>query len=306
MSESTLDIQDRKQSLELLNKVIQRTEFGIRAVSIMYDEHSDDQFAKDNIYRLKDNIFYRLQLILIQYRILIQEFYRNEHKLNELNKKEPGALLLQNYNPHLHSTILDITSVFDSIIFQMVSVFDYFSHYISYIILKNKQNTLYWTKLAKASYGKDNEISKLQIKEVIKSADNKFVGRLYDYRSNLIHNKLDSPVSVVSIPIGEKGQVILKTSISKNLQKKFKSYFNDPTIKNITVLYFTEFLIKETSTIIESILLGLVIEIKSQSHYNQNLASRKKLMLGYADPETKTFMRISDKFWNDYLNGKTQ
>ena len=44
------------------------------------------------LYRLKDNIFYRLQLILIQYRILIQEFYRNEHYLNELNEKESGAL----------------------------------------------------------------------------------------------------------------------------------------------------------------------------------------------------------------------
>ena len=306
MSESTLDIQDRQQSFDLLNKVVKRAEFGIRAVSIMYDEHSDDQFAKDNIYRLKDNIFYRLQLILIQYRILIQEFYRNEHYLNELNEKEPGALFSQGFNPHLHSTTLDITSVFDGIIFQIVSVFDYFSHYISYVILKNKQNTLYWTKLAKASYGKDNEISKLQIKEVIKTADNKFIGRLYDYRSNLIHNKLDSPISIVSIPMGEKGQVVLKTSISNDLQKKFKSYFNDSTIKNITVLYFTEFLINETSTIIESVLSGLVVEIKSQSHYSQNLASRKKLMIGHLDPETKTFMRISDKFWSDYLNNKVE
>jgi len=306
MSERTLDIQDRQQSFDLLNKIVKRVEFGIRAVSIMYDEHSDDQFAKDNIYRLKDNIFYRMQLILVQYRILIQEFYRNEHILNEFNKKKPGSLLLEGFNPHLYSTTLDITSVFDSIIFQMVSVFDYFSHYISYVILKNKQNTLYWTKLAKASYGKDNEISKLQINEVIKSVDNKFVGRLYDYRSNLIHNKLDSPISIVSIPMGEKERVELKISISNELQKKFKSYFYDPTIKNITVLYFTEFLIKETSTIIESILSGLVVEIKSQSHYDQNLTSGRKLMMGYANPDSKTYMRLSDKLWIDYLKDKIE
>lgn len=304
MPEATLDIQDRQQSLDTLNKLIIRTELGLRAVSIMYDEHSDDQFAKDNIYRLKDNIFYRLRLILIQYRILLQEFYKDEHYLNELNEKEPAALFTNGFNPHVHSTTLDIASVFDGIIFQMVSVFDYFSHYISYIILKNKQNTLYWTKLAKASYGKDNEISKLEIKEIIKSADNKFVGRLYDYRSNLIHNKLDSPISIINIPMGNTGRVVLKISISEILQKKFKSYFSDTNIKNITVIYFTDFLMKETLNTIELILSGLVSEIKAQSHYSQNLASKTKLMLGYADPNSKSFMTISDKFWDDYLNKK--
>ena len=303
MSETTLDIKDRQQSLETLNKLIQRAEFGIRAVSIMYDEHSDDQFAKDNIYRLKDNIIYRLSLILVQYRILLQEFYKHEHCLNELNEKEPGALLFNQHIPEIHHATLDITSVFDGIIFQMVSVFDYFSHYISYVVLKNKQDTLYWTKLAKASYGKDNVISKLAIKEIIKTVDNKFVARLYDYRSNLIHNKIDKPIFVATIPTG-KGKIILKTSISRNLQKKFKSYFDDLEIKNITVVYFSDFLLRETSNTIETILGGLVSEIKSQSHYSQNLASRKKLMLGCIDSDNRTFMTLSDSMWRDYLNDK--
>ncbi len=64
MAETTLDIQDRQQSLDTLNELIQRAELGIRAVSVMYNEHSDDQFTIDNIFRLKDNIFYRVVINL--------------------------------------------------------------------------------------------------------------------------------------------------------------------------------------------------------------------------------------------------
>ena len=81
-------------------------------------------------------------------------------------------------NPHFEFIEMEMSAVFDGIIFHLSSVFDYLSHITCYICKKDKSNTVYWTKLAKAARGKDNEIACLPITRVIDKLDREFITHL--------------------------------------------------------------------------------------------------------------------------------
>jgi len=187
--EIIINSENQRDKFDIIKKKILRTELGMRAIAVMYNEHYYDLVSSRNIYRLKDNVFYRLETSLAQYELFTNEISRFNYVMSERTKQESEFCFDQfKLMPYTSKMNLMTSSIFDSIIFHSVSIFDYLSHYISYIISPNKCNTLYWTKLAKSAYGKDNYISKRPIKEVIKQVDDYLVKKLYDYRSDLIHN----------------------------------------------------------------------------------------------------------------------
>jgi hypothetical protein len=127
-----------------------------------------------------------------QYLIFLRELGLSERYLQDLHKNDPKLFnAFPMGNPYFDKVELELSSVFDSIIFQLSSVFDYMSHTLCYICKTNKSDTLYWTKLASSVRDKNNEFSKLDIAKVIDSMDREFIGKLYDYRSRLLHNKRD-------------------------------------------------------------------------------------------------------------------
>jgi len=60
-------------------------------------------------------------------------------------------------NPYFDIVKRDIPALFDSIVFNLTS-FDYLSHIICYICQTNKQDSVYWTRLANSGRGQNNYI----------------------------------------------------------------------------------------------------------------------------------------------------
>lgn len=298
------DVEDRQVDYDLINKQLWRSELGIRSICVMYDEHSKDKDSNKNIFTLKDNIEYRLFSAAHQYLILLRELEQGEHYLTELKKKEPH-ITYPFGNPHNDKVELEISSIFDSIIFHLSSVFDYISHFICYICHKNKSNTFYWTSLANSARGNGNEISQLEIKSRIISVDRKFIAKLYDYRSRLIHNKRDKHIFMATVDLHSKHKIKLVASKLANKHFELDSHLNED--EQATIVFMASQIIKTTFDMIEELLDGLYFEIKKTSVFWENRRVKPKegsLNLLMYDPKTRTANPVSESLWEEYKNKK--
>jgi hypothetical protein len=74
--QTIIDIDNRQVDYEFILKETFRMELGIRAIAIMYDDHSNDKKSYENILILKDNIKYRLFSASYQYLIIsVPDFF---------------------------------------------------------------------------------------------------------------------------------------------------------------------------------------------------------------------------------------
>jgi hypothetical protein len=301
------NIEDRETDYKQITEDVWRTELGVRSICVMYDDHSADKNSKDNIFLLKDNIQYRLFSAAHQYLIFLRELSISERYLQDLHKKDPklfNAFPLG--NPYFDKVELELSSVFDSIIFQLSSVFDYLSHTLCYMIKKNKSDTLYWTKLASSARDKNNDLYKLDIAKLIDEIDREFVGRLYDYRSRLLHNKRDQHRFMTTVQLST-FNFNLKILASDTSLKHFKVIRKEVPEGDITLTYLSSWLLKEGFDYIEKLLDGLREEILKTSVFYQNVRKPKAdngFMIVMHDKETNTVKPTSDGLWKQYKDRK--
>ncbi|RZS93242.1 hypothetical protein [Aquimarina brevivitae] len=307
MEDKILNIDDRQADFKEIDRQSWRAEKGIRSICVMYDDHSSDKNSKENIFLLKDNVHYRIFSLKHQYLIFLRELNYAEHYLQELHQKDPKKFnAFPMGNPYFEKVDLEISSVFDNIIFQLSSVFDYLSHLICYICLTNKSKTLYWTKLASSAHGKNNEFSNLEIGKVIAELDKKIAGKLYDYRSRLLHNKKDQHIFNTSVKLVD-FRFDLKILASDLAIKHFKVIREEYPDEKITLAFLSSWLIKKCFIDIESILDALRLEILKNSYFHQNLTNPKVkngLMFLSVDPKTNFAKPVSDGLWEQYKNKK--
>ncbi len=227
---------------------------------------------------LKNSIEYRLFSTAHQYLIFLRELGAFGGYLQELHKNNPQLLnAFPLDNPYFDKVERELSSVFDSIIFHLSSVFDYLSHFLCYICKRNKSDALYWTKLALSVEDKNNEFYKLRIAKIIDDIDREFVGRLYDYRSRLLHNKRDRHQFMTSIELPT-FDFDLKILASETAIKHFKIIRETVPKDDITLVYVSSWLLKKELTTIEKILDGLRDEILKNSVFYENIRKPKSKM----------------------------
>lgn len=309
MKGKIINIEHRGADYEAINKLSYRAELGIRAICVMYDDHSLDRNSNKNAFLHKDNIHYRLFSLTHQYLVFLRELSNSEHYLKQLHTQDPKKFFAYPLgNPYFDKVELELSSVFDNIVFQVSSVFDYLSHLICYICKTDKTRTVYWTRLASSAHGDTNEFSLLKIKNVIKEVDKIFVGRLYDYRSRLLHNKRDKHIFTTSVNFSnlEFNVKVLSSDIALSNFKLIRTIY--PT-ESITLTFLSSWLIKQSFIEIEKLLDALREEILKDSNFEQNLNSPKSAIgfMGiYMDPETKFAKPVSDMLWKQYKEGKQE
>lgn len=303
LDKKLLNIEDRLADYKDLNKKGWRLEHGIRSICVMYDDHSSDKKSKENIFILKENVHYRVFSLVHHYLMFLRELNNAEGHLQELYQKEPRLLnAFPISNPHFEQVELEISSVFDSIVFQLSSLFDYISHLICYICKTDKSKSLYWTKLALSAYGKNNEFTHLTIRKTITEIDSHFVGRLYDYRSRLLHKKKDQHIFKASVKLND-FNFDLKILASDTAIKYFKTIRKEYPMERITLTFLTSWLIKKSFINIEKILDALREEILKKSNFHQNLQrpkSKNGIMFLSVDPKTNLAKPVSDDLWKQF------
>lgn len=304
-----LDIADRQKEFDWIHAEIQKLDKGLRAVCIMYDEHSNDKNSKENIHRLRESINYRLEAAKYQYKLLLQEHFRIEAQFAKATEKDFNAIRnIFMGNPYFHYAEMEMSSIFDSIIFHLSSVFDYLSHIICYICKKkDKANTVYWTKLAKAARGKENELNAIPIAGIIDRVDREFVAHLYDYRSRLLHNKRDQ--HEFDGKQSRDNRHWIHIHVSQTAVGHFKIIKQLYPDSSFSLTYFSSWLVKHSTKVIGELFTQLVIEIKKDSYWGNNLYRPKEgdnaLIMVSVDPVTNVARPVSDSMWEEYLNAVT-
>ena len=304
-----LDIENREKDYNEIYSETFRAEVGIRAIGLIYHDHSNDQNSEENVFRLKDNIEYRLFSASHQYLLLLKELGAAELYLQNIYNKNPHFINPNTFpfgNRYFDKVERELSSIFDSIIFHLSSVFDYLSHAICYMYFNNKENTLYWTKLSKKVRG--DLKGKFQFCKVLDEVDRKFVGRLYDYRSRLLHNKRDKHNFSSNMNLDDLS-FQLKIAASKEVLKHFKMVEENKSSEKqeITLAYLSSWLIKQSFYEIEIILDAIKIDLENNSRFQQNLMKPKGnngFMLITMNPETRFAEPMSNGIWMEYKNKK--
>ena len=165
----------------------------------------------------------------------------------------------------------------------------------------NKQDTLYWTKLAKKVRGDFKD--KFNFSSNLDEIDRRFVGRLYNYRSRLLHNKRDKHRFDTLISLND-FSFQLKLACSAECLKQFSIVNNENTgNKIVTLSYLSSWLIKRTFFEIEALLDSIKPDLEKNSNFYENTFSsnaKTGLTSVTINPETKLAEPSSNGFWRQY------
>lgn len=275
----------------------------------MYDDHSNDKHSNEKIFPLKDNVHYRLFSLIHQYLIFLRELGTAERHLENLHKEDPQ--LLTRFilgNPHFEKVELELSSVFDSLVFQLSSTYDYISHLTCYICKSDKTKSLDWDSLASACNGKGNDFTELKIKNTIKTINSEFAQNLFNYRSRLIHRLKDQHTFNGTVNLST-SKFDLKIRTSEVAVRHFKAIRKEYPTEQFTVAFLCSWLVRRTFVDIETILDGLRNEILATSNFYANIAKPKRengLMHANMNPVTKMLEPTSEGLWKMYKGMKTE
>jgi hypothetical protein len=306
MSKTYIDITDRKADFDNLINTISWIEKGLRTIAVMYDEHSSDKNSKENIFRLKDNLHYRFRSTIHMYKLLLEELYTSERFLSKVEKERLTGNNDFGAVGYMDIVEQEVSAVFDSVVFNIMSIFDYLSHFICYIINKQKSITSKWSSLANEIKDPQKEIYNLKVAPIIRDTHISLVDKINTYRSILIHDKREKHNYNLSYD-AINGAYTVKLFITKPEIKKFKIIFNTHASDSaFTLPYLASWLIKKSALMINDILLALVEDIKAKTNLYQNINGAKgannALMLDY-NPATNVAQPLSERFLKEYKNG---
>ena len=162
-------------------------------------------------YLFRDNILRRLSAALYHYDILAKLNISGVPTLYDPRKSPPDG-----FHVGLHQSY-----VFDSIIFHLISGFDYFASFVKYFSYGHKDDRReLWSKLIKRMHTID-KLNQSALALELKAINKEFVQILVDYRAKLIHNESDFPKFLQKTKIFN-GETFIYVTAPKSLHKKFK------------------------------------------------------------------------------------
>lgn len=190
------DIEDIDAAFARLNEIGTRLQEGIRAAGVLHVNTVAggdwEQASKSPTWDYRDSAMYRLKSIRHHLRFLVSLRVSVNRRINEKNPLDQFAERDKTRELREHWAG-ERSALFDSFVFQISSLFDYLA-YLSYSIYGNNRHiaSLTWPGVAKAARDqKGNKISQTSVGREIVRLDKEWVARLYDYRSELIHRRMD-------------------------------------------------------------------------------------------------------------------
>ncbi|MDP3945234.1 MAG: hypothetical protein Q8Q51_05015 [Lutibacter sp.] len=246
------NIVDLKLEMKNVLKDFQLIDNNMIAIGMDYKHYLVSNFNDVKIYEFRDNILYRLRATKLHINILVNFLNSLDQELTNIYSQENGQINMQ---IHFENRKSDISSLFDSVIFHIISAFDYASNLVGYLSLKNQQKVK-WTKLAKSVRDQQNELSRTNFSKLIDDLDRTFIGRLYDHRSYLIHIGNDSGKSSLSIELIN-GKVETKIISSSTFNKNFSELRELGKDNDLSISFVLFWILNKTTESIIDIQYGL-------------------------------------------------
>ncbi|WP_298506314.1 hypothetical protein [uncultured Maribacter sp.] len=294
-----LDVEDLSRCFERITTKIDILHEAFRAMTMDYSHHIENTLGKNHhIIRLRENIDFRLVSSKFHLELLFRQYYIIEREIKEYAKKKPEVIFKQIFPSHplFDNYEKQITSIFDSIVFHLSSIFDYLSAIINYIINNKDESITKWSQLNNSCRQK-TEFNNKEVSKCVIEKHNSFVNKLYEHRTRLIHEKSDIHPSALKIELNS-GKIDLRFFARKELTKKF-SYLRKKTKDNrLTISFVSEWLIETTIDSIIDILRSISSDMKSVSRFPENIGMTEWTML-YRNPETGIGEPVSDHMWRE-------
>lgn len=227
------------------------------ATAMDYDFYIESKVNNKELYARRDNVIYRLDCLLVQLEWLQEQMQINDNRSNSillLNSKNRDSSMV----PFSVSNNLKISLCFDNLVFNSVSLFDYISSYIFFICTTQKEIKIDWLKVSKSARDKKNVIGRLSIAQIIDEIDREFVGKLYDYRSHVIHKTSDHGASNFQVSYGLDGDTAKNQYyLSLKFIKTFSELRKLSQVHSIGLMYGAVWLVNRVFQLVDRILFGM-------------------------------------------------
>ncbi len=266
MNKPLLDIKNLDDEFKLLNSRFKILHDRFMAVAIDYKYYIDSSWTDNKIYELRDDTTHRLFCSKLHIEILFRQINLIHHRIGEKLKVEPDFASRQfvGSNPLYDHFGNEISAIFDSIIFHSVASFDYLSNLCSFICNKNRDTKLKWSNLTSSVRDPKNVLFNSKIAQVVDEIDKEFVGKLYNHRSNIIHEKVDRSKYQVTVEYTPGEMNVIQTFlIGDDLIKKFNVLKELNKSNSISVTYASFWLLNLCIDKITDILFALKLNMES-------------------------------------------
>lgn len=202
---------NHSDSLTRIKKLSTRISSNLTFLGIDYLNKISGDFFNKRFNEISHSLTLRISSIIFHYEIL--------HSIYTPNRK----LTSDDWNPMVGDQFaIRQKFLFDSIIFNSLSAFDYFSCLITYSREKNKDNwRKMWTSLVRYTRN-NNDFKQTTLGGKIIDIDKIWLNKLSEYRAELIHYDTDN------LPVSSKwevmnGKVDILVKAPNNLKKVFKT-----------------------------------------------------------------------------------
>lgn len=298
-----LDVQDVNSEFQKLQERFKILESRLYAVALDYKHYIDNSMSNDRLYELRDNVIYRLFSSRFHIQLLLQQQIEIKDKCFKM-MNDGNWDLIQGIHPvhPLHDHFKkEVSSIFDSLLYHIVSTFDFISSLVNYIYApKNeKQNSIMWTTLAKIARDKQNLLFPISISNAIKDYDNHFVSKLYDYRSHIIHDKGDLNQFTYNVTMGSQFSLAIGFIATQKFTNNFselKKMYKDVAL---STSYVSFWLLNKSIDYITD----LLFDIKKNLEEIENPPGG---MFYIPDPNSNKMLSVSVAYWyeEEYIKSK--
>jgi hypothetical protein len=234
---------DHSQALNTINNNCTLFDGILVSTGMDYIRKISGTLDNPELYKLRDSVSLRLQSIIYHYDLLASiNISGREYFYNSVASPVYGD-----------SVSLKQDFLFDSIIFNAMSFFDYLSCYMYFIVFGRKKGD--WRSIVKQAQ-KNVNFKESGLAKTINSLHSELVNKLDQYRGELIHN-VDDHLPNNQSYFFVKGTVVVTVfapvRFREKFREEFKGYKNDQLDINSIALWLIDCITNGTIEILKEI-----------------------------------------------------
>ncbi|ESU24660.1 hypothetical protein FLJC2902T_31920 [Flavobacterium limnosediminis JC2902] len=286
------DVENPVEEFRKLSKRFSLLNDRFLAVAMDYKYYIDSTITDNEIFKLRDNVIYKLQSAKFHFQLLLEYHDRIEYQLDKIYKTNPKTIIQNEIEFAIlqQRAIREIYSIFDSMIYHLCSIFDYLFRLINFAHNKEIAESPKWNLFQTNRNLKGYMFCSKEMVEKLKIFDQSFVYPLIKHRSYLIHTENDTGEFTLSIDLKDKkfDAKFLSTELFKN---HFPEIVKENKNADMTIKYSALWLIDKT--IINA--TEILFELSEDMQRNKKIEFGLFIRIG----ENNTIESPSTPYWGN-------